>query len=731
MATVNKQYAPLGGCNASLTWKHLKKTVVNSTGANTNIVNDVTGCVSSGEMVALLGLSGCGKTTLLRCLSGRDSGYSGEVKFCGQALTTASRRSIGFVLQQDVFLEELTAREHLSFAAMLRKPKDMCQEEKMASVDKVMEDLAMTGFADTRIKNLSGGERKRCSIGGELMADSRILVLDEALSGLDSSVSYSLIYSLRMLANPPMETDTNKKAPLGILMTVHQPSTAIFYMFDKAMFMCAGRLVYYGSTGQTMSYFARLGYVVPQVETEDGDMVSLPYNPADFGLELIFSKIPQQDNRTQRDANVGSPVRQALDKNALGLGSVKVEVVEEDLSDPAVQARKKAERKEHLKFLFRRWIRKVMVDSGQKLSFLDSVKRAIVEFSRWNEKYSNWLPSAIITELYEDSRAVAEVDNVNAVAVAESNSAKKQELTDMDLATFMAFVAEMQVLLSRTAVLTSRSFALGPLKLAECIFIALLAGITWVQTSQVEKNVPNTAGFIFFLVSYWFFSAVFSGVLEFLPERAVVSKDYSSGAHSLLSYFSARTIGSIPGRIVYPLIFTIIAYAMGIEDAFASGERFGNLIGVIAVLMLTAIAGESLGVWIGACYAEPDGAVTMATVVALGMTIFGGFYLKNIPSFISWLSIVSILKYGYDAVVQLQFNNFRMDCTNGFTIAACYGETSISGHDVVAYLDSDRFSLGSNIAALILMTVVCRIGGYLALSYTIAGPKNFLKFSAE
>jgi ABC-type multidrug transport system ATPase subunit len=731
MTEMVKSNGPVGsatsvsnGGHAALTWKNATKTVITPGGSKANIVNNVTGSVCSGEMLAVLGLSGCGKTSLLRLITGRDDSCTGEVKFNGHAMNASYRRSIGFVYQQDMFLADLTAREHLDFAAKLRKPRNMSDADKLAAVDKVMEELAMTGFANSRISCLSGGEKKRCSIAGELLADSRILVLDEALSGLDSSVSYSLIYSLRALATAPAESDSSAKAPVGIVMTVHQPSTAIYYMFDKALFMANGCVVYYGPTASTMSYFGRLGYKLPMVPNEDGELEALPYNPADFALELIFSKIPQQDNATVHETTL-APVRAQLDKASLGLDSVKVEV-KEDLNDPAVIARKKAERKEHLKFLFKRWISKVMVDSGQKLSFLAGVKKAMVEFSRWNEKYSGWLPKDIMLALYEDDRAVAEVDNAIAGAAKESTASLKEE--SAPAFDFDNFVLELKVLLSRTAILTSRSFALGPLKLLECIFIAVLAGLTWIQTVQEEQNVPDIAGFLFFLVSYWFFSAVFSGVLEFLPERDVVEKDYGSGAHSLLSYFSAKTVGSIPGRMLYPFLFAIIAYSVGMQDAFASGERFGALVGVIAVLMLIAICGESLGVWIGACYHDADGAVTSATIIALAMTIFGGFYLKEIPSFISWLSIVSILKYGFDAVVQLQFLGFDMECNNGFTIFACFGADEISGKDVVAFLEADTFSLTSNIVALVMLTLVCRIGGYLALSYSIVGSKNFLKF---
>lgn len=642
--------------NNTVTWRNVGKTVA----GGRKIVDNITGSVSAGEMVVVLGLSGCGKTSLLKIITGRDSATSGSVCIGGKPLTSTSRHSIGYVQQEDVFLDDLTAREHLTYAAMLRKPHGMSTEEKMQCVDMVMSEFNMTAFADSRISVLSGGEKKRCSIAAELLADTSILVLDEALSGLDSSVSYSLIYALRKLASLPTEgsgpatAGMPTAASVGIVMTVHQPSTSVFYMFDKALFMSEGRAVYYGPTASCMAYFNRTGYALPLTENEDGEFEKLPYNPADFGLELIFSKIPQEDNRQERVGPALSPVRAALDKESLGLttDSVKVEI-----TDPV---ERKKQRFKHLQFLFFRWVHKLMVDSGQKMSFLENVKRAMVEFSRFNEKYSGWMPNAILLDLYDDSRAIAEVDNIDGDKLVANSSGSLEPMTKTD---FASFWYEVKVLMERTSVLSGRSFAQGPLKLTECLFISFLAGITWLQTSTSEEDVPNTAGFVFFVVAYWFYSSLFSGVLEFLPERAVVCKDYASGSHSLVSYFTARSFGTVPARMLFPALFTFVAYSMAIQDVFKSIV----LLGAIFVLMLTAIAGESVGVWIGACFPEVDEAVTIATMIALAMTIFGGFYLKNIPDYISWLSVVSVLRYGYDTIILMQYSTGEdTDCDNGF-----------------------------------------------------------------
>jgi ABC-type multidrug transport system ATPase subunit len=98
-------------------------------------------------------------------------------------------------------LETLTVREHLTFACLLRQPTNVLKEEKLNFVEQILNLLSLSHIQDSQIKILSGGEQKRCSIGAELLASPRFLLLDEPLSGLDSAVASQLLTSLKHLAN--------------------------------------------------------------------------------------------------------------------------------------------------------------------------------------------------------------------------------------------------------------------------------------------------------------------------------------------------------------------------------------------------------------------------------------------------------------------------------------------------------------------------------------------------
>lgn len=142
----------------------------------------------------------------------------------------------------------------------------------------------------------------------------------------------------------------------------------------------------------------------------------------------------------------------------------------------------------------------------------------------------------------------------------------------------------------------------------------------------------------------------------------------------------------------------------------------GKFVGMIFLLMFTALVGEALGVFYGIASNNVDHSVTVANVTALSMLIFGGFYTKDLPVFMDWLQYLSVLKYCYDALCLLQFGeNDVYDCDNGYYIAACYQNTEISGAEVRAWLGVDELTIGGNIGVIVAIYVGLKILGYVAL----------------
>lgn len=157
-----------------------------------------------GTLTAIIGGSGAGKTTLARLIVGYTNPSSGSVTFEGHNIHTeyASMRSrIGMVPQDDVVHRQLTVNQALNYAAELRLPPDTSKSERAQIVGQVLEELDMTRHADTRVDNLSGGQRKRASVALELLTQPSLLLLDEPTSGLDPALDRQVMLMLRQLAD--------------------------------------------------------------------------------------------------------------------------------------------------------------------------------------------------------------------------------------------------------------------------------------------------------------------------------------------------------------------------------------------------------------------------------------------------------------------------------------------------------------------------------------------------
>lgn len=264
------------------------------------ILNSMSGYVNAGSMLAVMGSSGAGKTSLLNLLAGRittskGAKATGEVYVNGQPRDYAKFKKLAaYVLQDDDMFAELTVEEQLTYAALLRLPKSMPREKKLNRVQKVIQELGLTNVKDTMIGNqivrgISGGERKRVNIGTELVTDPALLFCDEPTSGLDSFNALNVMTSLRQLAS-------NGRT---IVSTIHQPRSSIFALFDQLCLLSEGRVMYFGPAKDAVPYFAALSFKSPA-----------QFNPADFFLDLL-SVDPRSE---EREANTKARIHYLGDK---------------------------------------------------------------------------------------------------------------------------------------------------------------------------------------------------------------------------------------------------------------------------------------------------------------------------------------------------------------------------------------------------------------------------------
>ncbi|XP_054655245.1 ATP-binding cassette sub-family G member 8 isoform X1 [Dunckerocampus dactyliophorus] len=250
--------------------------------------------VRSGQMLAIIGSSGCGKTSLLDIITCRDEGgamTSGQILINGRPNTAQLvKKSIAHVRQDDRLLPHLTVRETLTFVAKLRLPTRFTQAQRDQRVDDVIAELRLRQCAHTRVGNdyvrgVSGGERRRVSIAVQLLWNPGILILDEPTSGLDSFTAHNLVITLSRLA----------RGNRLVLLSVHQPRSDIFQLFDLVVLLSSGSAVYCGAARDMVPYFTALGYPCPRY-----------CNPSDFYVDLISidRRSPEQEAECLERARV-------------------------------------------------------------------------------------------------------------------------------------------------------------------------------------------------------------------------------------------------------------------------------------------------------------------------------------------------------------------------------------------------------------------------------------------
>ncbi|XP_051121646.1 ABC transporter G family member 6-like [Andrographis paniculata] len=250
-------------------WKDVIRRQKNRSGS-TVILDDISGEARDGEILAVMGASGSGKSTLIDALAAAAAGSS--IRLNGERLESRLKKAISaYVMQDDLLFPMLTVEETLRFAAELRLPRSLAAGKKKLRVEALIDQLGLRKAARTLIgdeghRGVSGGERRRVSIGADIIHDPILLFLDEPTSGLDSTSAFMVVKVLQRIA----------MTGSIIVMSIHQPSHRIIKLLDRMIFLSRGKVVYGGTPANLPAFFADFGRPIP-----DGE------NWADFALDLI------------------------------------------------------------------------------------------------------------------------------------------------------------------------------------------------------------------------------------------------------------------------------------------------------------------------------------------------------------------------------------------------------------------------------------------------------------
>lgn len=716
-----------------------------------NILSGISGAVHPGELMAIMGASGAGKTTFLDILARKNKVGSagGDFYLNGEKVRDDEFRSvIGFVDQDDTLLPTLTVHETILDSALLRLPKEMSRASKEQKVEDVERQLGIYHIRHQTIgseesgRGISGGEKRRVGIACELVTSPSILFLDEPTSGLDAYNAYNVIECLKNLVKNYNRT---------VVFTIHQPRSNIVALFDRLVLLAKGRAVYSGPYDGCQAYFDNIGYTCPP-----------GFNIADYLIDLTMhaSNVSQ---RFEDDSSLFA--RDGLHTSASSAIAVKSLPSIRSSPNPDADShhvgspengssslrpknrRRTSIRQQQERELFtprkRGTTQQQHVADGTLSPKTDDEAPFDAERSRNN---AQWLklhrqtPQIVedgededvpppadgstgtnldtLVSAYATSDVAASVraDIVSAVSSAcEANGTADRPSLDNP-----AFISSGKVkgfrrigLLGQFLILSRRTWRnlyRNPMLMlthyAIAIVLAVFLGFLFYGLTDDIKGFQNRLGlFIFVLALFGFGSLTILTV--FAPERLLFVRERAKGYYHPLGYFAAKVLFDIvPLRLLPPVILGAIVYPMtGLVPTFPHFFTF------IFFLVLFNLASSAIFLFIGIVFSNPGIASLFGTLVMLFSLLFSGFLLNrdSIPASAKWLQSLSIFHYAFEGLIVNEVRYLSL-------VDHKYGlDIEVPGSAILSSFGFNVLALGRDAAGLAVFGGAFVLLAYLAL----------------
>jgi ABC-type multidrug transport system ATPase subunit len=656
------------------------------------ILQDVQGAVHPGELMAIMGASGAGKTSFLDILARKNKRgeVSGEFYVNGEkTLDDEFRSVIGFVDQEDTLLSTLTVHETILDSAMLRLPRDMSFSAKQQRVEDVERQLGIYNIRNQIIgseesqRGISGGEKRRVGIACELVTSPSILFLDEPTSGLDAYNAFNVVECLVNLVKTYNRT---------VVFTIHQPRSNIVALFDQLVLLAHGKTVYSGPFSQCQSYFDEIGFSCPP-----------GFNIADYLVDLTMhagiSRTPMQDGTSiftlpQTRASSTMAVKSIPSiSGSMGVDSVGSPSESQSLLRPRAQ-RKTSIRQQQERQLFTRKKTNEPIVPGTPHSGDDdgAIPEARIDSTQQWLRLSkqNGAPAHLelddpddlldgtdggdgtnldmLVSAYASSEVASSIQVDTATAIGNANTANSQNgtLSEHPNGTTTAGkvkgyqktgLAGQFVILSKR---TWRNLYRNPMLMlthyAIAIVLAVFLGFLFYGLTDDIAGFQNRLGLFFFLLALFGFSTL-TTLYIFTSERLLFVRERAKGYYSPLSYFAAKVIFDIvPLRLIPPLITGAIVYPMtGLIPQWPEFLKF------ILFLVLFNLAAAGICLFLGIIIKNGGVANLIGSLVMLFSLLFSGFLLNknSIPPAVLWLQKVRPKKGLFPLITSTQFVNRR------------------------------------------------------------------------
>lgn len=583
------------------------------------ILREISGQAKSGELLAIMGASGAGKSSLLDILAKKcKSGYvTGEILVNEMQISNDQFKSlVGYVDQEDTLMSTLTVYETVLCSAMLRLPKDMSPEAKKIRTLETLEELGILHLKDAYIgrsgrRSISGGEKRRVSIACELVTNPSILFLDEPTSGLDSFNAYNVIESLARLTKNYRRT---------VILTIHQPQSNIVSLFDQLILLGrGGRLVYSGTFQACHEYFAQIGHPCPA-----------GYNLADFLIDLTMKDRSKNPNHIpDRSGSLRSRSSQHYQDESAEFDPSRDETEQLLLRNQS----QGSSRTFHsaIQTLRSHFPPKQSILGQEDLSSLDQLSATFHE-------------SGISKSFDEEFERIRSRGLVLGTGV-------ENYLADY----LAARTRDRPGFLQQFLILSSRAFKnlyRNPmLMLSHYLLAILLAGVCASLFHGVSLDIAgfqNRMGLFFFILALFGFSSL-TAITIFSEDRILFMRERSNNYYSPISYFLSKTIFDIiPLRILPPFILScIIYYPVGLVPTLEQFWKF------VLVLISFNLVSFSLVLLISLVFEDLGVANLVASLIMLFNLLFAGLLInrEKLPYGTAWLQDLSFYHAAFESLL--------------------------------------------------------------------------------
>lgn len=640
---------------------------------NKKLLSRVQGISLPGEVTAIMGASGAGKTTFLDILARKNKRgqVSGDFYVNGEKVSdTEFRNVVGFVDQEDTMLPTLTVHETILNSALLRLPRDMNRASKEQRALEVEKELGVYHIRDSLIgseegkgRGISGGEKRRVGIACELVTSPSILFLDEPTSGLDSFNAYNVVECLVTLAKNYKRT---------VVFTIHQPRSNIVALFDRLLLLAKGEVVYSGLFAQCQGYFDTIGYECPP-----------GFNIADYLVDLTMhagSSVAFNGEAVTADTSSVGPSSITAVKSIASISGTTSG--EDSTAEPHTTPRPKSWHRDSVKVrqereLFTR--RKQAIDTavssdagGEEIGVYRLQKNPTANLLQTQPPEDlHDLPTSAVTSTDLDimTQAFARSDIARTIheeikqAVSAGEEGNRPTSRDYDpegshvgLNTSavgrgyarIGYLRQFLILSMRTWKNLYRNPMLMLTHYAMAIILAVFSGYLFYGLTDDIPGFQNRLGLFFFILALFGFSTLTS-LNVFATERLLFVRERANGYYAPATYFTAKVLFDIiPLRIIPPVLMGSIIYPMtGLVPDSAHFFKF------MLVLVLFNLSAAAICLFIGIVCKDNSVANLIGSLVMLFSLLFAGFLLNHdaTPAGALWLQTLSIFHYGFEALI--------------------------------------------------------------------------------